>query len=97
MKFNIRNITKGKKRYLDLLLIGDEQERMIDRYIDRGEMYVLFISDTAAGVCVITKESNGLIEIRNIAILPEYRRKGFGRSLLEFVERLYNGYDILVG
>ena len=30
-----------KRKYLDLLLTADEQESMIDRYLDRGDMFVL--------------------------------------------------------
>ena len=29
------------KQFLSLLLLADEQENMIDKYIDRGIMYVL--------------------------------------------------------
>ena len=29
----IRIVTEQKKRYLELLLLGDEQENMIDRYL----------------------------------------------------------------
>ena len=32
---NIRAITQNKKQYLPLLLLADEQEDMIDRYLDR--------------------------------------------------------------
>ena len=38
---NIREITDNKKQYLSLLLLADEQESMIDRYLERGTMYVL--------------------------------------------------------
>ena len=38
----IQKITGDKKRYLPLLLLGDEQESMIDRYLERGTMFVLF-------------------------------------------------------
>ena len=31
-------ITENKKEYLNLLLLADEQESMIDRYLDRGRM-----------------------------------------------------------
>ena len=34
-------VMNNKKRYLPLLLLGDEQESMIDRYLERGEMYVM--------------------------------------------------------
>ena len=35
-------ITENKKRFLNLLLLADEQESMIDRYLERGEMLVLY-------------------------------------------------------
>ncbi len=35
----ITQITDHKKQYLDLLLLADEQESMIDRYLDRGEFF----------------------------------------------------------
>ncbi len=34
----IRKVTGNKKEYLNLLLIADEQESMIDRYLDRGDI-----------------------------------------------------------
>ena len=37
----ITQITENKKQYLDLLLLADEQESMIDRYLERGELFVL--------------------------------------------------------
>ena len=33
-------IKENKKQYLDLLLLADEQESMVDRYLDAGEMFV---------------------------------------------------------
>ena len=38
---NIYPIFYNKKQYLDLLLLADEQESMIDRYLKRGDMFVL--------------------------------------------------------
>ena len=37
----IIEITESKKQYLELLLLADEQENMIDRYLNKGRMYVL--------------------------------------------------------
>lgn len=39
----IQEIDENKKRYLHLLLLADEQEDMVDRYLERGTMYVLTI------------------------------------------------------
>ena len=38
---NITEIKTDKKRFLPLLLLGDEQEDMIDRYLERGTLYIL--------------------------------------------------------
>ena len=38
----IRKIETNKKEYLELLLLADEQESMIDRYLERGDMFVMF-------------------------------------------------------
>ena len=38
----IKEITQNKKAYLSLLLLADEQESMIDKYLTKGQMYVLF-------------------------------------------------------
>ena len=37
-KLKIIEVTENKKQYLNLLLLADEQEDMIDRYIDKGRM-----------------------------------------------------------
>ena len=42
----IREVDKNKKQFISLLLLADEQENMIDRYIEKGTMYVLTIMTT---------------------------------------------------
>ena len=37
----IVEVTENKKQYLDLLLLADEQEDMVDRYLYKSKMYVL--------------------------------------------------------
>lgn len=97
MKYRIDRITADKKQYIDLLLIGDESEPMINRYLDRSDLYILFLSDIPAACCAVTRESASLVEIRNIAVLPAHRRKGLGHALLKFVEHRYDGCDICLG
>ena len=60
---NIIEVTENKKEYLDLLLLADEQEDMIDWYIDYGKMYVLDDNGIKCE-CVVTDEGNGVLEIR---------------------------------
>lgn len=51
----ITEVTENKRRHMDLLLLADEQEDMVERYLDRGTMYLL--EDRGArAVCVVTDE-----------------------------------------
>ena len=63
---DIRRIESGKRDFLPLLLLGDEQEDMIDRYLDRGTLLALYDGGLRA-VCVVTKEAPGVFEIKNLA------------------------------
>jgi len=81
---NIKKVTGDKKEYMDLLLLADEQESMIDKYLERGEMFVLDDNGVIAE-CVVTKEAGGVYEIKNIAVKPDSRRKGYGKTLIDFV------------
>lgn len=91
----ITQIKENKKQYLSLLLLADEQEDMIDRYIDRGTMYVLE-DNGIKSECVVTDEGNGVIEIKNIATVPEYQGKGYAKALIDFIAKEYAGkYSVL--
>lgn len=91
----ITEIKDDKKVYIDLLLLADEQEDMIDKYLSKGIMYVLY-DEKVTAECVVTDEGNRILEIKNIATLPEYQHKGYGKHLIEFIEQKYKqDYDIL--
>ena len=86
----IRKVETDKKRYLDLLLLADEQEDMVDRYLERGTMYVL-VDDGVKAECVVTDEGNGILELKNIAVEPDFHGRGYGKALVEVLIRTYAG------
>ena len=91
----IIEIKENKKQYLTLLLLADEQEDMIDRYIKKGTMYVLDDNGIKCE-CVVTDEGNGILEIKNIATVPEYQKKGYGKTMIDFLIQKYKDrYQIL--
>lgn len=91
----IKEIKEKKKQFLSLLLLADEQENMIDAYLERGTMYVLADNGVKCE-CVVTDEGNGVLEIKNIATRPEWRGKGYGKALIDFVVMRYRGqYSVL--
>lgn len=88
-------IENNKKRYLDLLLLADEEEKMIDKYLEKGEMYILNDNGIKAE-CVITNEGNKILEIKNIAVSPNFQKQGYGKKLIEFIVKKYSeNYSII--
>ena len=76
----IRKIETDKKEYLSLLLLADEQEDMIDRYLEQGGV---------RAECVVTDEGNGILELKNLAVRPDSQGKGYGRQMIRFVADTY--------
>ena len=88
----IHPIITDKKRFLPLLLLADEQQSMIDRYLERGEMFVMYESEAETvpiTVAVVTDEGNGVRELKNLAVSPEYQRKGHGKQMVEYLCQHY--------
>ena len=91
----IKKVERDKKRYLDLLLLADEQEDMIDRYLERGTMYLLE-DDGVKAECVVTDEGGRVLELKNIAVEPAFQGKGCGKAMVDFLIRTYTGqYTVL--
>lgn len=84
----ILEIKDNKKQYIDLLLLADEQESMINRYLERGVMYALNDNGVKA-VCIVTDEGKGVLEIKNIAVEPAHQKKGYGKILIDFIADKY--------
>ncbi len=94
---DIKKVLNNKKTYIDLLLLADEQESMIDKYLECGEMFVLNDNGVKAE-CVVTKEADGIYEIKNIAVMPDFQRMGYGKKLIDFLLSYYTDCNaMLVG
>ena len=91
----IREVNEDKKQFISLLLLADEQESMVDRYLEKGTMYVLEDNDVKAE-CVVIGEGGGILEIKNIAVVPKHQGMGYGKALIDFIVSKYaDEYSIL--
>lgn len=95
--FKIVEIKSDKKKFLQLLLIGDESETMIDRYLDHGNLYAGILNGIPITVCVALTIDDTTVEIKNLAVSPSFQRRGFGRRMLEHVEKLNTNKSIILG
>lgn len=94
----IKKITENKKQFLNLLLLADEQESMIDKYLPSGDLFALYDGDLKS-VCVVVPIDGETCELKNIATYEKYQGKGYGRALINFIFDFYqNDYKtMLVG
>lgn len=94
----IKKITENKKQFLDLLLLADESEDMIDKYLPIGDVFALY-DDDVKSVCVVVAIDSDTCELKNIATYENYQGNGYGRALIQFISDYYkNDYEtMLVG
>ena len=91
----IRKVNENKKQFLTLLLLADEQEDMVDRYLEKGAMYLLDDCGVKAE-CVVTDEGDGILEIKNIAVDSRHHGMGYGKALIDFLASKYaDEYSVL--
>jgi len=92
----IKIINEDKKQFLDLLLLADESEFMIDKYLERGDLFALY-DDGLKSVCVVTRESADTCEIKNIATYEKWHGMGYGSELIQYISTFYkNKYKTMI-
>ncbi len=61
----IKEIPTNKADYMDILLIGDEEEeKMINKYIEQSTLFVLFDNNILTSVCAVITIDKETIEIK---------------------------------
>lgn len=82
----IEQVLEDKKRFLPLLLLGDEQESMIDRYLNHGNLFVGFTAEERPiAVAVVTEEGDGVLELKNLAVDEAFQHQGLGSRMIEYI------------
>ena len=84
----IRIVCGNKKQFIDLLLLADEQESMIDKYLERGELFALYDGGLKS-ICVVTRESEDTCELKSIATDKMWQGYGYCSKLLQYVFHYY--------
>lgn len=82
MDYLIREHRPDEPMTYDLLLLADENQALIDKYLPDSQVHVLETGGKVIGVGVLQiNDTAG--EIMNIAIAPNHQRSGLGRALLK--------------
>lgn len=85
----IVEITKNKESFIDILLIGDEEISMINKYLIDGMVYALYDKNMLASICVVLKINSNTLELKNLATYPNFQNRGYGSALIEHICKEY--------
>lgn len=88
-----------RQTYHKLLLLGDEDEAMLGRYENIGDLLVAFHDEHPVGVALFVPDLKDVIELKNLAVAPIYQRLGIGANLIQLGLSHYAGdyHEMLVG
>jgi len=100
MNIDLVEIDKDSRAcYLNLLLIGDEDEKVVKSYINEGSLFTIVYEKSEIGVvqCLIDEEESA-VEVKNIGLKEAYRGKGIGSKVINKLEALYecNHYSKMI-
>ena len=59
-------------------------EKLRDHLYQGWYIYGLYDEENLVGYVSLFKEDNAIYELHNLAVLPEYRHKGYGKQLIDF-------------
>ena len=77
-----------KEKYMDLILEADPDKEIVEKYIKDAEMYGLFENEKILAEIIITKVDNNICELKNIATKEDVRGNGYGKKLIQEVNRI---------
>lgn len=81
----IQQIRRDKDEYMDMLLLADPQRDMVERYLDRSEMFALVNGGAVCAVCVVEMLKNRKCELKNIVTRREDQGKGYAKYMLHHI------------
>lgn len=67
----------------ELLLLADPSKDLIDAYLKKSVLFIAKHNDEITGIAVLFPLTKETVEIKNIAVKPEFQGQGIGSFLLE--------------
>lgn len=97
---SLEKVEGNRETFLPQLLLADESEVAVRKYLDTGTLYKINCGEMLVGVALVVPQTDTTIELKNIAIVPKYQGKGIGKEILrQLTEKCQkDGYQtVLVG
>ncbi|MGD2198571.1 GNAT family N-acetyltransferase [Lysinibacillus fusiformis] len=95
---SLKKVNGSREPFLPQLLLADESEEAIRKYLDEGTLFEVKCGEQLAGVALLIPQSQTTIELKNIAIVPKFQGKGLGKEVLRQLTAICEkeGYQTLL-
>ncbi|EFI66979.1 GNAT family N-acetyltransferase [Lysinibacillus sp. HST-98] len=95
---SLEKVEGNREAFLPQLLLADESEVAVRKYLDKGTLYKINCGELLVGVALVIPQSDTTIELKNIAIETKYQGKGIGKEILrQLIEKCRNeGYQVVL-
>jgi len=81
-----RKLDRSEPIPYDLLLLADEEQAAIDRYIHQSDIYVVENNNEVTGVYALFPVDKETAEIKAIAVSESHQNRGIGKFMLRDAE-----------
>ena len=94
----IEEIIENKLDYASLLCESDPNINLVENYLRDGRLFAYFEKQTPLAFIAVKEINDTTLEIKNLLTLENNRGRGYGKSLLQYIENLYqNKTTFLIG
>jgi len=81
-KLTIRRLNPAENIPYELLLMADDAVEAIDKYIYHSQIFICEIDNRQIALYVLKINNDQTAEIKNLAVIPEFRGFGIGTFLI---------------
>ncbi len=71
------------------MLLADESESMILKYLYQGTMFALYDQQHLKTLCILTPYDHQTIEIKNLVTIPQARKQGYATTMINDLSKKY--------
>ena len=94
----IEEIIENKWDYASLLCDSDPNINLVENYLRDGRLFAYFEKQIPVAFIAVKEINDTTLEIKNLLTLENNRGHGYGKSLLQYIENLYqNKTTFLIG
>jgi aminoglycoside 6'-N-acetyltransferase I len=93
-------LAPGQALPIDLLLLADPSPKLIEKYIQGADLYEARLQKARIGIIVLMPINKQVLEIKNLAVIPEFQARGIGSFMIHWATDLARekGYrEICIG